>query len=116
MRMLNLIGAFNGACALIVLAAAMHLGRGLIAPHAFESLRTAAFIQLASGAATLAIANRTGILSAIAGRLIGGGAALFASAIYAGIALNNDVFFYGAPVGGGLAIIGWILLAFAPVA
>src|SRR5262249_18385977 len=108
MRVLNIIGALNGACALIVLAAAMHLGRGFISEHMFEAMRTAAYLQLISGAALLAIANRGGRLNAIAGGLIGAGAAIFAAAIYGGVTSGNEALFYGAPLGGVTMIIGWI--------
>lgn len=113
MRILNIIGALNGACALIVLAAAMHLGRGLINEHAFDTMRMAAYLQIGCGAALLAIANRSGQLNAIAGGMIGSGAAVFAGALYAGVVSGIEALFYGAPIGGLLMIAGWITLAFA---
>jgi uncharacterized membrane protein YgdD (TMEM256/DUF423 family) len=112
MRVLNIIAALNGACALLVLAAAMHLMRG-VSEHMFETMRMAAFLQLGSGAAVLAIANRAGQINALAGGAIGAGAAIFAGAIYAGIASGNEALFFGAPIGGLLMIAGWIGLAFA---
>lgn len=113
MRILNIIGALNGACALIVLAAAMHLGRGFINEHMFDAMRMAAYLQIGSGAALLAIANRNDQLNAIAGGMIGAGAAIFAGAIYGGVASGNEALFFGAPIGGLLMIAGWITLAFA---
>lgn len=113
MRILNIVGALNGACALIILAVSMHLWRGHLGEHAFESIRMAAFLQLASGAAALALARRTDRLSLISGCMIGAGAALFAAAIYGGGVSGNEVFYYGAPVGGLLQIAGWIVLVFA---
>ena len=112
MRIVNIIGALNGACALIMLAVAMHAMRGL-SEHGMESIRMAAFVQLISGAALIAIANRAGRLNAVAGTMIGAGAAIFAGAIYGSYAAANPMLLFAAPLGGLLMIVGWILLAFA---
>lgn len=112
MRILNIIGVLNGACALIVLAAAMHLGRATISEHGFETMRMAAYLQLGAGAALLALANRGGRLNAIAGGMIGAGAAIFAAAIYGGTTIS-ETFYFAAPVGGILTTLGWLALAFA---
>ena len=112
MRIVNIIGALNGACALIVLAAAMHLGRSSISEHMFDTMRMAAYLQLGAGAALFGLANRTSALNVIAAGLIGAGAAIFAGAIYGAAAFNNEAFFFGAPLGGALMIAGWITAAF----
>jgi len=113
MRILNIVGALNGACALIVLAAAMHLGRASISEHMFGAMQMAGYLQLGGGAACLALANRNDRVSLVAGAMIGAGAAIFAAAIDLGAVTNNQALLFGAPVGGLLMIFGWLGVAFA---
>lgn len=110
MRALNILAALSGALALVMLVLAAHV-LALDAADA-ERMHLAAFIQLGSAAAGLAIANRAGRLNLIAGVLILGGAALFAGTLYA-LALGQAQAAMLAPIGGAALIAGWIALAFA---
>ena len=109
-RLINIVAGLSGACALMALAAAHHLvgdadGRDWVV--------LAAIVQLSAALAGLVVAGRAGMLNLIAGGLILVGATLFAAEIYVHAFLNNTALEMIAPVGGALAIIGWIALAFA---
>jgi uncharacterized membrane protein YgdD (TMEM256/DUF423 family) len=108
MRLLNVFAAASGAAALVMLATTHHL-RG-DADYSFVLL--AGLVQLSAAAAGLAIANRAGRLNAIGGGLIVAGAALFAGEITLS-AYHFHALGLLAPIGGGMSIAGWIVLAFA---
>lgn len=110
MRILNIIAALNGACGLLMLAAAHHLING---QEGAPFVQLAAIAQLSAAAAGLAIANRAGRLNLIAGAMILGGATLFAAEIYLISFRVSEATHFLAPVGGGTLILGWIVLAFA---
>jgi uncharacterized membrane protein YgdD (TMEM256/DUF423 family) len=109
MRWLNTLAALSGAAALIALASARHL----CADADMNALLMAALVQFGAAAAGLAIAARSGRLSAIAGGMIVAGAALFAGEIYFSAFTGSHAFIMLAPLGGGLTILGWLALAFA---
>lgn len=111
MRLLNVFAALSGALALIMLVLVAHALQ-LAAPDAAR-MQLAAFIQLASAAAALAIGNRSGRLNLVAGAMILAGAALFAGTLYALSLTQARSFAMLAPVGGITLISGWIVLAFA---
>lgn len=113
MRTLNIAAALSGLIALGFLVAASHPLRDALAPADLERIELAAFVQLGAACAGLALANRSGRLNLIAGALILGGAALFASALYAISLTGSHAFAMLAPIGGSALIIGWAVLAFA---
>lgn len=110
MRVLNAVAGLSGACGLIMLAASHHL---LAGSEGAPFVMMAAIAQLSAGAAGLAIATHAGRLNLIAGAMILGGASLFAVEIYL-ISFNvSEATHMLAPIGGGVMILGWIVLAFA---
>jgi uncharacterized membrane protein YgdD (TMEM256/DUF423 family) len=109
MRIMNICAALSGAAALIMLAVTHHM-RG-DADYAFVLM--AAVAQLGAAAAGLAIANRTGLVNAVAGALMLGGADLFAAEICLSTFNDSHPFHMLAPIGGAAMILGWIVLAFA---
>lgn len=111
MRLLNVFAALSGALALIMLVLVAHALR--LPPPDAERMQLGAFIQLAAGAAGLAIANRNGKLNLIAGAMILAGAAIFSGTLYALSLTGARSFVMLAPVGGMTLILGWIVLAFA---
>jgi uncharacterized membrane protein YgdD (TMEM256/DUF423 family) len=109
MRIINIVSALSGACALLMLGVSHHM---LAADPDVAFVYMAAAAQLSAAIAGLAIANRTGKLNLIAGALLLGGATLFAGTIYLG-AFHVHALHALAPVGGAAVILGWITLAFA---
>jgi uncharacterized membrane protein YgdD (TMEM256/DUF423 family) len=108
MRWVNIIAALSGATALIMLAAAHHLG----SDDAFDNVIVAGIVHLSAAAAGLAIANRSGLLNEIAGALVLLGANLFAGEIYFTSFTSGAGLRLLAPIGGAMVIAGWVLLAF----
>ncbi len=111
MRLLNIFAALSGAIALIMLVLAAHALQ--LEPHDAERVRMGAYLQLFAGAAGLALANRVGRLNLIAGLMILGGAACFATALYVLAIAQTPAIIMLAPAGGVAMIGGWFLLAFA---
>lgn len=110
MRLVNMFSALTGASALIALAALRHS-----APDAdYSAILTAGLMQLSAAAAGLAVAGRTGRLNLIAAATLLIGANIFGAVIYLNATYPAHPFHALAPVGGGLSILSWILLAFAP--
>jgi uncharacterized membrane protein YgdD (TMEM256/DUF423 family) len=107
MRVINIIAALSGACAMAMLAAAHHVQGDSM------TLYTAAGVQLAAALAGLLVANRVGLLNVIGGALILAGATLFAGEIYLTTFVSDLPIHFLAPIGGSLNILGWIVLAFA---
>lgn len=112
MRLLNILAALSGALALIMLTIAAHALPETRAAD-IERIHLGGFIQLATAAAGLAIANRTGKVNLIAGAMILGGAALFAATLYALALTHVRGLAMLAPFGGVTLILGWFVLAFA---
>lgn len=112
MRLINSAAAASGLLALAFLVAAAHPLRDVLAPADLDRIQLGAFIQLASAAAGLAIANRTGRLNFIAGVMILGGAALFSGVLYAISLTQSHSFAVFAPIGGLTLIAGWGILVF----
>lgn len=98
---------------LAALSAAIAIGAGAFGAHAFtgkeaEWLRTGGFYQLIHAVAVLALARQ---VAPPALWMLLGGAALFAATLYA-MALGAPRGLGAVtPVGGGLMIAGWLLLA-----
>lgn len=113
MRILNITAALSGFVALAMLVYSAHGMAPVAAPEDIERVKLAAFIQMGSAAAALAIANRTGHLNLIGGALILIGAALFAGVLYTLATLGRHGFTFLAPVGGISLLVGWLVLAFA---
>ena len=109
MRILNAAAALSGGLGLAMLAVAYHVLSG---DPDVSFVYMAAGAQLAAACAGLAVAQRTGLLNAIAGWLIVGGALVFGASIYLG-ALHVHGLHMLAPVGGAAMIAGWLALAFA---
>jgi len=112
MRILNALAALSGLSALVLLVLSSHHMQGA-APEAIENLRLAAFTQLGSAVAGLAIASRNGRLNLIGGALILVGAACFTAAVAAHSLAQNTMLLPLAPAGGIAMMIGWLVLAFA---
>jgi uncharacterized membrane protein YgdD (TMEM256/DUF423 family) len=113
MRLLNIFAAISGFVALAMLVYAAHSLTETAAPEDIEQIKIAAFIQMGSAAAVLAIANRAGRLNLAAGALILLGAALFAGTLYIYATLGIRSITFLAPVGGITLLSGWLTLAFA---
>jgi uncharacterized membrane protein YgdD (TMEM256/DUF423 family) len=111
MRVLNVFAALSGAFALTMLTIAAHALP--LEPADAERMHLGGFIQLIAGAAVLAIANRGGRLTLIAGAMILAGAALFSGALYALAITHVGAVAVLAPMGGITLISGWLVLAFA---
>lgn len=111
MRLINVLAALSGALALIMLTIAAHALPGAAAAD-LERIHLGGFIQLASAAAGLALANRDGRLNALAAAMILVGAALFSGTLYALALTHARGIAILAPVGGVTLILGWIALAF----
>lgn len=111
MRWINVVAAATGLVALVMLVLAAHALQP--APEDLERLRMAAYLQLFSACAGLAIANRVGRMNLIAGALILAGATLFAAALYTLAIAHSHAILMIAPVGGISMIFGWALLIVA---
>jgi len=70
-------------------------------------------MQLSAAAAGLAVSGREGRLNTIAASMMLIGANIFALVIYLNAVAPGHPLHALAPVGGGLSILSWILLAFA---
>jgi uncharacterized membrane protein YgdD (TMEM256/DUF423 family) len=112
MRLLNIFAALSGLVALTMLVYAAHGLTESAASENIERIKIAAFIQMGSAAAALAVANRSGKLNLIAGALILLGAALFAGTLYVYATLGVRSVTILAPVGGITLLAGWLTLAF----
>lgn len=113
MRIVNIIAALSGLIALCMLVAAAHPLRDTLNAEALERVKLGAFVQLGAAAAGLALAGRSGLLNRISASMILGGAALFASTLYAISLTGSQSFAMLAPVGGSTLILGWVVLIFA---
>lgn len=111
MRWINVVAAATGLVALVMLVLADHALQP--APEDLERIRMAAYLQLFSACAGLAIANRAGRMNLIAGALMLTGSTLFAAALYTLAIAHSHAILMIAPVGGISMIIGWALLIFA---
>lgn len=109
MRLISLFAALTGASCFIALAAAHHLASDAAFPHVV----LAALAQIGAAAGGLAIANRNGKLNLIGGALILVGANLFATALYLPVFTTSNALLPLTPIGGGVLIIGWLVLALA---
>lgn len=112
MRILNILAALSGLSALLLLVVSSHHMQGA-APEEIDNVRLAAFVQLGSAAACIAIAGRAGLLNLIAGALILVGAALFNVAVDTHAIGHTTSFLALAPVSGVAMMVGWLTLAFA---
>lgn len=112
MRFVNIFSALTGALALIMLAVLRHG----YAQADFSAVLTGGLAQLSAAGAGLAIAGRAGRLNLIAIAMILIGANIFAGVIYASAISPDHPLRALAPIGGGLQILGWIVLAFASAA
>ncbi|HVY86051.1 MAG TPA: DUF423 domain-containing protein [Caulobacterales bacterium] len=110
MRLINLIAGLSGAWALMAMAGSHHL---VSDADGAQWVLLGGIVQLSAALAGLVIAGRSGRLNLVAGILILAGAALFAGEIDLHAFANITAFEMLAPVGGGLGILGWIVLAFA---
>lgn len=115
MRLINICAALSGTLALGMLVAAAHPLRDVLLAPDLERIKLAALVQMGAACAGLAIAGRTGRLNAVAAAMILGGAALFATVLYAISLTGSRSFAMLAPVGGSALILGWLLLAFTKV-
>lgn len=113
MRSVNIAAALSGLLALAMLVAAAHPLRDALQPLDLDRVKLAAFVQMGAACAGLALANRSGLLNAIAAAMILGGGALFAGTLYAISLTGSHAFALLAPVGGSTLILGWLVLAFA---
>lgn len=113
MRAINIFAGLTGVVALVMLVLASHALRATLAPEDLERIRMAAYLQLFSACAGLALANRSGKLNAIGAFLILGGASVFALALYTLAVAGSAALIMAAPVGGISMIAGWAIVAFA---
>jgi len=113
MRAINILAGLTGVVAVAMLVLASHALRATLAPDDVERIRMAAYLQLFSACAGLALANRSGRLNAIGAFLILGGASLFALALYTLAIVGTAALIMLAPVGGISMIAGWVVVAFA---
>jgi uncharacterized membrane protein YgdD (TMEM256/DUF423 family) len=111
MRLLNVFAALSGLIALAMLVLAAHALQP--APEDLERIKLAAFLQLGAAASGLAIANRSGVLSLVAGALILAGAAVFAGTLYTIAITHSRALVMLAPAGGITLLLGWVVLVFA---
>lgn len=111
MRWINVLAGLTGLVGLVMLVLAAHALKPT--PEDLERIRMAAYLQLFSACAGLAIANRSGRLNLIAGALMLAGAAMFAAALYTLAIAHSHAILMIAPVGGVTMMIGWTLLMFA---
>ncbi|MDX2274053.1 MAG: hypothetical protein NW206_01270 [Hyphomonadaceae bacterium] len=109
MRVVNIVSALTGAFALIMLALLRHAGAG----GDMSAVLIGGMLHLSAATAGLTVAGRSGKLNLIAIAMVLVGANIFAGVIYANALAPGHPFHALAPLGGGLQIIGWILLAFA---
>lgn len=112
MRLLSIFAALNGISALLLLVVSSHHMQGAAAEE-IENVRLAAFVQLGSAAAGVAIAGRSGLINLIAGALILLGAALFSIAVDTHAIGHTTSFLPLAPLSGVAMMVGWLTLAFA---
>lgn len=110
MRLVNIFSALTGAVALVMLAL-LHHRYGAAAD--FDAVLMAALAQLSTAAAGLAIAGRAGRLNLLGIAMMLAGANIFAGVIYASAIHDTHPFSAFAPIGGGLLIASWVVLAFA---
>ncbi|MGE0597764.1 MAG: DUF423 domain-containing protein [Hyphomonadaceae bacterium] len=109
MRLVHIAAALTGAACFVLLAYAQHG-----APAAsMEAVTMAALAQISAAAGGLAIARASGRLAATAGAMILIGANIFAGVIYLNAFVGDHPLRMLAPLGGGLLILGWLVLAFA---
>jgi uncharacterized membrane protein YgdD (TMEM256/DUF423 family) len=113
MRILNILAALSGISALLLLVVSSHHMQDA-APAAIDNVRLAAFVQLGSAVAGIAIAGRSGLINLTAGALILAGAALFSLAVDTHAIGHMTTFLPLAPVSGVAMMVGWLTLAFAP--
>lgn len=113
MRAINVFAGLTGVVALVMLVLAAHALRATLTPEDLERLRTAAYLQLFSACAGLALANRSGKLNAIGAFLILGGSTLFALALYTLAIAGSAALIMIAPIGGISMIAGWAVVALA---
>lgn len=110
MRLLNIFGALSGLISVVILAASHHMFHD---DPDVVFVYLAAALQLSSGLAALVLASRTGMLNGLAGALMLIGATLFTGEVMLSAYNDNHPFHMLAPIGGGICMLGWLVLAFA---
>ena len=106
-RLAGFFGALFAACAVALSAYAMH---ATLAPHAREQIVIAALFAFGHGVALAALARHGAHwLGALALLALFGGVALFAGSLVAAALFERATTL--APLGGMLAIGGWLLFA-----
>lgn len=110
-----LVGALNGAFAVAAGAFGAHLLEGRITVADTGVFQTAVYYQLIHAAAMVALGTLKGqILPAIlhvTSWAMAIGTILFCGSLYAVSLGSAAIVSYIAPIGGGLLLLGWLLLA-----
>jgi len=112
-----LVGALNGAFAVAAGAFGAHLLEGRITVADSEVFQTAVYYQAIHAAVMVALGALKGhvmpSLLGVTSWAMALGTILFAGSLYA-VALGSSAMVgYIAPIGGGLLLLGWLLLAVA---
>ncbi len=112
-----LVGALNGAVAVGLGAFGAHVLKGQLAPADAEVFQTAVYFQAFHAAVLVAMGPLKGhVLDGLlmaASWAMALGVLLFSFSLYIVSLGGPDIVATATPVGGGLLIIGWLLLAIA---
>lgn len=114
MRLLQILAVLSGAVATMLLVASAHPLRDRVGEDNIWYVILGATVQIGCAVAALVVAwGSAGRIALIAGSMIVLGSAAFSGVLFAIVAFDVTSANILAPVGGLIAFVGWIALAFA---
>jgi uncharacterized membrane protein YgdD (TMEM256/DUF423 family) len=114
MKMLHILAALSGAIATGLLVASAHPLRDAVGEAEIWYVILGATVQLGCALAGLLVARSGGgRIAAAAGVMMVAGSAAFSLVLTALVAIDFQGLNLLVPIGGAIALLGWIVLAFA---
>jgi uncharacterized membrane protein YgdD (TMEM256/DUF423 family) len=113
MKMLHILAALSGAIATGLLVASAHPLRDAVGEAEIWYVILGATVQLGCALAGLLVARNGGRVAAAAGVMMVAGSAAFSLVLTALVAIDFQGLNLLVPIGGAIALLGWIVLAFA---